>query len=67
MALTNDVTFGDKTIATIVGELMPDVSSALSTALSAYDTSLNQAAVLGKLQGGGTDTGLYLGNDNLLR
>ncbi len=74
MALASDVTFGGKSIATIVGELMPDVSSALSTALNAYDTNLNQVAVLAKLQAGTdpaddsarTDTGLYLGADGYL-
>ena len=74
MALSSDVTIGGKSIATIVGELMPDVSSALNTALSAFDTSLNQAAVLAKLRAGTdpsddsarTDNGLYIGTDGLL-
>ena len=74
MALASDVTFGGKSIATIVGELMPDVSTALSTALSSFDADLDQAAVLSKLQAGTdpanntprTDRGLYLGSDGLL-
>ena len=74
MALASDVTFGGKTIATLVGDLMPDVSTALSTALNAYDTNLNQAAVLGKLQAGTdpaddsarTDNGFFLGADGYL-
>ena len=74
MALASDVTFGGKTIATLVGELMPDVSSALSTALAAYDTSLDQAAVLAKLRAGTdpaddsarTDNGFFLGADGYL-
>ena len=48
----------------MVGELMPDVSEALNTALTSYDESLNQEAVLTKLQNG--DTGFYLGEDGLL-
>ena len=74
MALASDVTFGGKSIATLVGDLMPDVSSALSTALNAYDTNLNQAAVLGKLRAGTnpadssarTDNGFFLGADGYL-
>ena len=48
----------------MVGELMPDVSEALNTALTSYDESLNQEAVLSKLQNG--DTGFYLGDDGFL-
>ena len=74
MALASDVTFGGKSIATIVGELMPDVSGALNTALTTYDTNLNQTAVLNKLKAGKdpsdqssrTDNGFYLGNDGYL-
>ena len=66
MSLSSDATFGGKTIANLVGELMPDVSTALSTAINAYDANLNQSAVLRKLQGGSSDTGLYLGTDGLL-
>ncbi|MBR3203866.1 MAG: hypothetical protein IKF60_09790, partial [Solobacterium sp.] len=74
MALADDVTFGGKSIATIVGELMPDVSGALNTALNTYDTNLNQAAVLNKLKAGTdptdqsarTDNGFYLGSDGYL-
>ena len=74
MSLSADTTFGGKTIAAIVGELMPDVSGALSTALTAYDTNLNQAAVLAKLRAGTdpaddsarTDNGFFLGADGYL-
>ena len=48
----------------MVGELMPDLSEALNTALTSYDESLNQEAVLSKLQNG--DMGFYLGEDGLL-
>lgn len=65
ISLSPDATFGGKTIATLVGELMPDVSGALDTAIGAYDDGLNQGAVLTKLQNG--DTGFYLGEDGLLR
>lgn len=72
--LSSDVTFGGKSISTIVGELMPDVSGALDTALSAYDEGLTQAAILSKLTAGmdpedesaRTDNGFYLGEDGLL-
>ncbi len=78
MTLSSDVTFGGKTIATLVGELMPDVSSALQTALTAalnaFDAGLNQNKILQKLTAGTdpsndepiTDTGFYLGSDGLL-
>ncbi|MBR3202759.1 MAG: phage tail protein [Solobacterium sp.] len=74
MALASDVTFGGKSIATIVGELMPDVSGSLRTALNTYDTNLNQTAVLNKLKAGTdpsnntarTDNGFYLGSDGYL-
>ena len=68
MTLDAGTTFGGKTIATLVGELMPDVSGALSTALNAYDQNLGQTAVLAKLKAGsnGTDNGFYLGEDGLL-
>ena len=74
MSLSADTTFGGNTIATIVGNLMPDVSGALSTALAAFDQGLNQAAVLAKLRVGTdpanqtarTDNGFYLGADGYL-
>ena len=68
MALSADATFGGKSISTIVTELLPDVAGAVSAAISSYNTNLNQAAVLGKLQAGsnGTDNGFYLGQDGLL-
>ena len=66
MALASDVTFGGKSIPAIVGELMPDVSAAISSALESYDASLDQDTVLGKLTDGGVDTGLYIGSDGLL-
>ena len=66
IALAADVTFGGKTIAALVGELIPDVSSALSTALEAYDQTLDQDEILDRLTDGGEDTGLYLGQDGCL-
>ena len=63
-SLSDETTFGGKTLEVMVGELMPDVSEALNTALTSYDESLNQEAVLSKLQNG--DTGFYLGEDGLL-
>ena len=63
--LSADTSFDGKTIETLVGELMPDVDDALGTALEAYDQSLNQAALVAKLQTE-TDQGLYLGEDGLL-
>jgi hypothetical protein len=74
MALASDVTFGGKSIATIVGELLPDVSGALNTALTAFDNSRDQAKILGKLRAGTdpsnntdrTDNGFYLGSDGYL-
>ena len=66
MNLSSDVTFGGKTLATLVGELMPDVSTALSTAISAYDTNLDKEAVMNKLTDNSSDTGFYLGEDGLL-
>ena len=74
LALSADTTFGGDTIATIVGNLMPDVSGALNTALTAFDQSLDQAEILAKLQAGTdpsddsarTDNGLYLGADGYL-
>ena len=64
MNLSAESTFGGKTLEIMVGELMPDVSEALNTALTSYDEGLNQAKVLGRLQNG--DTGFYLGEDGLL-
>lgn len=64
MNLSAESTFGGKTLEIMVGELMPDVSEALNTALSSYDEGLNQEEVLGRLQNG--DTGFYLGEDGLL-
>ena len=68
MALASDITIGGKTITAIVNELLPDTASAISTAITDYNNSLDQSAVLSKLQAGseGTDNGFYLGNDNLL-
>ena len=74
MALASDVTFGGKSIATIVGELLPDVSGALNTALTSFDSGLDQAKILGKLRAGTdpadqsarTDNGFYLGADGYL-
>ena len=74
LALASDVTFGGESLATIIGRLIPDASSAIATALTAFDQSLNQAAILAKLQAGTdpsddsarTDTGLYLGADGYL-
>ena len=63
-SLSDETTFGGKTLEVMVGELMPDVSEALNTALTSYDESLNQEAVLSKLQNG--DTGFYLGDDGFL-
>lgn len=63
-SLSDETTFGGKTLEVMVGELMPDVSEALNTALTSYDEGLNQEAVLTKLQNG--DTGFYLGEDGLL-
>ena len=63
-SLSDETTFGGKTLEVMVGELMPDVSEALNTALTSYDEGLNQEAVLSKLQNG--DTGFYLGEDRLL-
>ena len=63
-SLSDETTFGGKTLEVMVGELMPDVSEALNTALTSYDESLNQEAVLSKLQNG--DMGFYLGEDGLL-
>ncbi len=62
VSLPSDTSFDGKNIATLVGELMPDVSGALSTAIQAYDTNLNQEAILQKLN----DEGFYLGEDGLL-
>ena len=53
---------------------MPDVSGALSTALSTFDTGLDQAKIFGKLRAGTdpsnntarTDNGFYLGSDGYL-
>ena len=64
MNLSTESTFGGKTLEIMVGELMPDVSEALNTALTSYDEGLNQEKVLGRLQNG--DTGFYLGEDGLL-
>ena len=64
MNLSAESTFGGKTLENVVGELMPDVSETLNTALTSYDEGLNQAKVLEKLQNG--DTGFYLGADGLL-
>ena len=64
MSFSEDASFGGKTLETLVGELMPDVSGALDTALEAFDESLDQEAVLGKLQSG--DQGFYLGEDGFL-
>jgi phage-related protein len=60
--LPADTSFEGKSIATLVGELMPDVSGALNTAIKAYDEGLNQEAILKKLN----DDGFYLGEDGLL-
>lgn len=73
LALTEaSVTVGNKTLATYVDDKITAASNAIGqtiqTAFQNYDTALNQAAVLAKLQAGtgGTDTGLYLGQDGLL-
>lgn len=74
MSLASDVTVGGKTIAAIVSEMMPDVGTAISTALTAYDASLDQRSLLAKLKAGTdpadgsarTDNGLYLGADGYL-
>ena len=74
MALSADTTIGGKTLDTRVGELLPDVSGAISTALSTFNLNLDQSAVLSKLRAGTdpetdesiTDTGFYLGEDGLL-
>ena len=74
MALSADTTIGGKTLDTRVGELLPDVSGAISTALSTFNQNLDQSAVLSKLRAGTdpetdesiTDTGFYLGEDGLL-
>lgn len=63
-SLSDETTFGGKTLEVMVGELMPDVSETLNTALTSYDEGLNQEAVLTRLQNG--DTGFYLGEDGLL-
>ena len=62
--ISSDASFGGKTLGTMVGELVPDVSVEIDSALSSYDEGLNQETVLGKLQSG--DHGFYLGEDGLL-
>ena len=68
VALDSSATFGGKTMAAIVSDVLSDASDAIDTALGDYDTDLDQAAVLAKLQAGsnGTDQGFYLGQDGLL-
>ena len=70
----SSVMVGNKTLANYVGDKVSTASYAIRTALQSYDASLDQAAVLGKLQAGTdpaddsdiTDNGLYIGADGLL-
>ena len=63
-SLSDETTFGGKTLEENVNSLLPDVDGTVQDALTSYDEGLNQEAVLTKLQNG--DTGFYLGEDGLL-
>lgn len=74
ISLSEDVTFGGKTITELLTELIPDAAETTKIALENYDAELNQEAVLKKLQTGTDpetsesreDKGFYLGEDGLL-
>ena len=74
LSLSEDVTFGGKTITELLTELIPDAAETTRIALEDYDKELNQEAVLKKLQSGTDpetsesreDKGFYLGEDGLL-
>lgn len=63
-SLSDETTFGGKTLEENVNVLLPDVGSIVDEAIDTYDKGLNQEALLSKLQNG--DTGFYLGEDGLL-
>ena len=66
MNLSNDTTFGGQTLSAKVNSLIPNISSAIQSALSTYDSSLDQDELLDRLTDSGNDTGFYLGQDGLL-
>ena len=63
-SLSDETTFGGKTLEENVNSLLPDVDGTVQDALTSYDEGLNQEAVLSKLQNG--DAGFYLSEDGLL-
>ena len=63
-SLSDETTFGGKTLEENVNSLLPDVAGTVEDAINNYDEGLDQEAVLSKLQSG--DTGFYLGEDGLL-
>ena len=63
-SLSDETTFGGKTLEENVNSLLPDVDGTVQDAINSYDEGLNQEAMLSKLQNG--DMGFYLGEDGLL-
>ena len=61
-SVSADATFGGKTMAAIISEILATASGNIATAISNYDDSLDQEALVSKLD----DEGFYIGQDGRL-